>query len=315
SSRGTVIAAYVTIIYLAITAGQFLLGAGEEPSTPFLVAAIFFALAVVPVALTRSAAPAPIAVVRFEPARLWRLSPVGIVGTGVNGMMMSVFYALAPTYALSRGIDGAALPLFTGASLLAGAAMQVPVGRLSDRMDRRLVILGLCLVSAIACAALAIATRETVGFAGLLAIAVVFGAATMPGYAVAAAHAFDYAEPERYVQVSAGLLLSNGVGAAISPLLAGAVMASLGAGAAFGTLGVIALAFMTFVGIRIFRRDALSSDAKDDFTIAVSAPINAVVPPQPVEAHPLVTTPERDAPGVLETWLADPDEDDTIALS
>ncbi len=310
ATRGTVLAIYVTVIYLSITAGQFLLGAGTEASTPFILAAILLALGVVPVALTRSAAPAPIAVVRFEPARLYRLSPVGLVGTGVNGMMMSVFYALAPTYALSRGIDGAALPLFTGASLLAGAAMQVPVGRLSDRMDRRIVMVGLCLLSALACGALALATREAIGFYGILAIAVVFGAATMPGYAIAAAHAFDHAEPERYVQVSAGLLLSNGVGAAISPLVAGAVMAAFGEGAAFGTLGVVALAFMTFVAVRIVRRDALTGDNKEDFTIAVSAPIGAVVPPEPVEEHPLVQTPEPIGPGIIEAWLGD--EDDVI---
>ena len=303
ASRGAVIAAYVTVIYVSITAGQFLLDVGDTPQAPFTLAAILLAVAVVPVALTRSEQPAPIAVVRFEPGRLYRLSPVGLVGTAVNGMLMSIFYALAPTYALSRGIDGTALPLFTGASLLAGAAMQVPVGRLSDRFDRRLVLLGLAAVSALSCAALAVAQTEVIGFAGLLILAIVFGAATMPGYAVSAAHAFDYAEPERYVQVSAGLLLANGVGAAISPLLAGGVMQAAGAGGAFGVSGVIALAFLGFVVLRIRSREAPSGLGKDDFAIAVAAPINAVVPPVPIEENAVVETADVTGPGVIETWF------------
>lgn len=310
ASRGTVIAVYVSVIYISLTAGQFLLGAGEAPTTPFILAAMLLAVAVVPVALTRSEQPAPIAIVRFEPGRLYRLSPVGVIGTGVNGMMMSVFYALAPTYALSRGIDGTALPLFTGASLLAGAAMQVPIGRLSDRVDRRLVLFGLCAVSAFACGALAIADRETIGFGGLLALAVLFGAATMPGYAISAAHAFDYAEVDRYVQVSAGLLLVNGLGAAISPILAGLVMQTLGAGGAFGTLGVIMLAFLCFVAIRIRRREALLESDKEDFAISVSAPIHTVVPPTPIEENAGIQAPDSTAPGVIEMWLAD-DEGET----
>ena len=305
ATRGTVIAAYVTVIYVSITAGQFLLGVGTEPSAPFALAAILLAVAVVPVALTRSEQPAPIAIVRFEPRRLWALSPVGLVGVGVNGMLMSIFYALAPTYALSRGIDGTAIPVFTGASLLAGAAMQVPIGRLSDRLDRRLVLSGLCLVAAMACGLLAVADRETFGFGGLLALALLFGAATMPGYAVAAAHAFDYAEPGRYVQVSAGLLLVNGVGAALSPIVAGAAMQATGAGAAFGVSAVLSLGLLAFVVARMRRRGGLERSEKDEFAISVAGPVSAVVPPEPMEASPLVSAPDSKAPGIIEAWLGE----------
>lgn len=308
SVRGAVISAYVTLSFLSITAGQFLspfAGAADGPDAGlgFSMIAILFAAAAVPVALTRSEQPAPIAVPRFEPMRLYRLSPVGLTGVMLNGVIMGTFFSLAPAYALDRGIDGAALPAFTGLGMLAGAAMQVPLGRLSDRVDRRFVLLGLCAATLVVCLALSIATREAIGFYGLFALSVLFGAAAMPIYAIAAAHAFDYAEPERYVQVSAGLLMANGVGACIAPLIAGAGMDALGAGAAFGVPGAAALLFIGFTGLRITRREAMETGDKDDFSIAVSAPVGAVAPPDPIEENRIVTAPESVGPGVLEAWL------------
>lgn len=295
-ARGTVIAAYVGIVFGAIALGQLLsTPAGGGPSA-FSLGAMLLVLAILPVALTRSEQPAPVAVTRFEPRRLFRLSPVAFVGVFTNGAMMGTFYALAPTYALARGLDASLVPVFTGVALAAGGLAQLPMGRLSDRMDRRRVLIGLAMSTAAVC--LFLASRPDSAF-WLIAASAVFGIAVTPGYAVSAAHAFDHAPYDRFVQVSAGLLLANGIGAMVAPLVAGAAMEALGSGAVFGVTGFVSLAFALFTLYRMGARAPVSDP--DAFSLGVSGQVAAVAPPEPIEESRYVERVEVST-GVIEAW-------------
>jgi MFS family permease len=112
-------------------------------------------------------------------------------------------------------------------------------------------------------------------------LAVLFGMATLPTYAIAAAHAYDHAEPGNYVETAAGILLANAAGSIIGPLLASALMQATGTGALFlftaAAQGILAL----FTLNRLAQRSALKTEEKTEFDLSASAPVGPTIPPDP----------------------------------
>src|SRR5690606_30174903 len=115
----------------------------------FSIASVLMSLAAVPIVMTRSNQPPPITVVRFRLLRMFRLSPTGTVSIFLIGLATGSFWSLAPTYAstVSGSVNDAAL--FMSAAVLGGALVQLPTGKISDRIDRRLVLIGLASCCAI----------------------------------------------------------------------------------------------------------------------------------------------------------------------
>ena len=149
-TRGLVMSSYVIVNFAAFTVGQLLVTLYPmKEDGSFIVAAMLASLAIVPVALTRSAQPAPITIVSFRPVQLYRAAPVGLVASLMVGVANGAFWGLAPLSAVGSGLDVDGVALFMSAATLAGALAQWPVGRLSDRVDRRLVLLALLIGAAI----------------------------------------------------------------------------------------------------------------------------------------------------------------------
>ncbi|HET6522573.1 MAG TPA: MFS transporter, partial [Geminicoccaceae bacterium] len=212
-TRGRVLAAYMAVNMAALTGGKLLLTADDPAgTTPFALVCMGICLSLVPVALTRSLAPSPPAeAVRPRVARLYRLTPVGVVGCLFIGCANSAFWSLAPIFAQARFGSNRGVALFMAAAVVGGALAQWPVGRLSDRMDRRRTMVAVCLAAA--GAALGLALLE--GAAGPLALPLVFafGAAALSLYSVCVAHANDYVRADEFVEASSELLMMFGIGA------------------------------------------------------------------------------------------------------
>ena len=99
-------------------------------------------LGVLPVALTRSEQPPTPPVARLNLSRLYRLSPMGTVGCFLSGLITAPFWVLGPVYAQRMGHDLVETTLFMSLVIAGGTAMQFPLGWLSDRVDRRTVLIG-----------------------------------------------------------------------------------------------------------------------------------------------------------------------------
>src|SRR5690606_12800306 len=117
--------------------------------TLFAVCSILTSLALVPVSLTTSVQPAPIGSSRINIASLYRLSPVGLMGSFVVGLTNAPFWTLGPVFAKASGLDVKGISFFMIAAIIGGALAQIPIGRFSDRADRRRVILIITIGSAI----------------------------------------------------------------------------------------------------------------------------------------------------------------------
>ena len=260
AARGAILSVYTTVNLTVITLGQLLV-AVLEPQTfvPFAVAAMLIALAGVPLALTPSKAPTPPEKIGVDPRWLYRLSPVGLVGCFAVGLANGPFWTLAPAYAVANGLDSGGVGLFMALVVLGGAVGQWPAGRLSDRLDRRWVILGVCLLAAAAGAALVAAALRRPELLPYAAVA--FGACAIPMYALCVAHANDFVQPGQFVPASAGLLLASALGSALGPLMASLVMARAGSASLFAFTTGVHLLLAGFVLYRIRRRAAPETKA------------------------------------------------------
>ncbi|MFN4282889.1 MAG: MFS transporter [Alphaproteobacteria bacterium] len=236
-------------------------------------------------ALTRAPAPTPPSTVRLRPRHLYGLSPVGVFGCGVVGLANGAFWSLGPLYATGRGFDLTSLATFMGLTVLGGALAQWPFGRLSDRRDRRQVIALACGLSVIAGLALAIAGG--LWPRAIFPLAMLFGAAAFPLYALCVAHANDMMAKDEFVEASSGLLLANGIGSAIGPIFASLAMSGLGPSGLFVyTAGIHAL-MLAFVLHRIRQRAPAPPEERGSFApVSESSPAVITLDPRSDEATP-----------------------------
>lgn len=290
-TRGLVMSSYVMVNFMAFTVGQLMVMLYPvQSSENFIVAAMLASLAIVPVALTRSAQPAPITIVSFRPIELYRAAPVGLIGSLMVGVASGAFWGLGPLSAAGNGLSVEMVAAFMSAATIAGALAQYPVGRLSDRMDRRLVLLALLIGAAVVGVLLWLFAQ---GGWQLVAFGVLFGALTLPGYSLAAAHAYDKTASGDMVRTAATLLLANALGATTGPLLASLVMSALGPRSLFLFTALVEAALAVYVFHRITVMASLDTPDKTEFDLASTAPVGAVVTGTTPDPHdPSVAVPE-----------------------
>ncbi len=234
-TRGRILAAYVIVNLSCLLLGQWLLLAAPPSGFElFSIAAIVYILCIVPVGLTRLPQPLPQAVPRFRIDQLARMAPVGMAGVIAVGFANGAFWTLAPVYAQSLGFSTFGIALFMSAFILGGALIQFPLGRYSDRIDRRWIAAIACGAASAGGVALALLGRTAASLPGLLyPFALFFGAAMLPLYSLSIAHTNDRMQRSEFVEASASLLLVNGLASVAGPLCGAAVTASFGQPALF----------------------------------------------------------------------------------
>jgi MFS family permease len=269
TDRGSVLSLYMGATLGASAAGQLLLNLWPPTGfEPFILVSVILSLSLVPVALTTSPAP-PLA--RSRPmglGELFRASPAGFIGCIATGLVYSAVGGMGAVFAQAIGMTTFEISLFMMLIVVGGTASLWPMGRLSDRLDRRGVVAGLFFALAASALAITVAvvTRAEATYAPLLyALGTLYGAAAMPIYGIAVAHANDKLTPEQYVPASSTLLLCYGLGAMIGPLGASQVMLTLGPAGLFVFVAAVGVASGLFVIWRTTRRAPVLTDEKHPF--------------------------------------------------
>jgi MFS family permease len=306
-NRGRVMSAYVVVNFAALTVGQMLVTVypiGEGGG--FMIAAMLTSLAIVPVALTKSAQPAPITIVTFHPIQLYQVAPVALVASFMVGITSGAFWGLAPLSAAGSGLDVDGVALFMSIAVAAGALSQWPLGRLSDRVDRRLVLLALLIGAAITGVLLWLVAASKFL---LLTFGFLFGAMALPTYSLAAAHGYDKTPAADMVATAATILLANAIGSVIGPLIASAVMSGMGPRGLFLFTAVIQALLAVYVFYRTRVQAQTPVPDKHEFDLATTAPVGAVAqselldPTDPSVAVPDTFTPPPTANDVTDLPL------------
>lgn len=231
--RGRVFAGYMAASYGGLVLGQLVLAAYPSLGPELLMlVALCFALCLTPVTLTDRIHPAPLHPAPMEPRFFMRRVPQSLVTVVIAGLVVGAFYGLAPLYASRMGLGTAEVGLFMGSCILAGLAGQWPLGWLSDRYDRPQLIRGCALLLCLASLPLALLQEGSLWL--LLAIGCLASMLMFSLYPLAVAFSNDHVEAERRVSLTAMLLMTFGVGAAVGPLLAGVLMRSWGANLLYG---------------------------------------------------------------------------------
>jgi MFS family permease len=220
-------------------------------------------LAVIPVALTRRVGPQLSDVVSLSVVRLYRASPLGTAGTAASGLLLGALYTLGPAFALEVGFSTADSALFMSAVIFGGVVLQWPLGRLSDRLDRRYIIVGSFAAVVLASGLMFLVHR--LDPSALLIAGAVFGGTAFVLYPLCVAHTNDYLAPGERVGGSGGLILIYSVAATVGPLVASAAMAALGPVGLFAFSAAVATSGGIFAVWRIRRRGAVPDELRGRF--------------------------------------------------
>lgn len=289
-TRGFVFSLYTIINLTVMTIGQLMLTLDRPEDFPlFMLASILVSLATVPIALTKAQAPAPIRSVKIRLLHLYRLSPVGVVGCLAVGVANGSFWSLAPVFAQEKGADTWGVAVFMSVAVLAGALGQWPLGRLSDKMDRRKVIIGAACCAAFAGLLFVLWSPPSV--AGLLAVIFLFGLFTLPVYGITVAHMNDHVEAGGYVEAASGLLLVYAMGAVVGPLVSSSFMQYFGPDAMFGVTALVHLALAGFALYRMRQR----ARAPEEERAVFAESLNLAQTVAPVDFTPADDEPEADS--------------------
>jgi MFS family permease len=292
--------------FLALALGRLLIGRAKiETTNPFIAIVALFAVALVMVATTRAEPPGATASETLPYGQPARAAPVAVVGCALGCLITGTFYALVPAWMQDAGNARATIALFMLVAVLGGLAFQVPVGWLSDRFDRRLVlaVLGLGFAGS---AVLLVHLPHSLLV--VLPPAALLGGFMSTLYPVCVSHAHDRMRGDRVVAVSGRLILLSGLGSVVGPLIGASLMAHFGIDGVFYFMATTAL-FLTFLAIGRSLTTSAPRHIERSFEIlapqaAPSHTLRAMPPTNPsgrMKSRPLSTT-IRD-PASTGTWF------------
>ena len=264
ANRGRLLAVYMLVLYIGLGSAQFLLIV-SKPNTPapFMLVSALICLAMVPIVISARQAPEPAVPRKVRYRDLYRNSPLGVVAVAVSGLISAIIFSMGPVYARLSGMGTSAVATFMALSILAAVLTQYPIGRLSDRIDRRTVIAGVCtLATALAGS---IAVFGAMPRALFLTLSALFSGVVLTLYSLAISHVNDKLEPAQTVAASSALLRLNGAAAALGPVLAGSLIAAFGPSAYFATLATLTGALTIYYLWRKSRRRPVPSAQKGPF--------------------------------------------------
>ncbi len=238
ANRGRLFAVYMLVLYGGLGAAQLLLIV-SNPLTPipFMLVSVLISLAMVPIVLSAQALPERALPRKVRLPELYRNSPLGVVGVTVSGVISAIIFSMGPVYARLRGLETGGVAAFMAVSILAAVVTQYPVGRLSDRMDRRTVIAMVCTLATLVAGSIVVFPQMP--HSVFLALAALFSGLVLTLYSLSVSHVNDKLEPAQMVAASSALLLINGVAAALGPILLGSLIAAFGPPAYFATLAAL----------------------------------------------------------------------------
>jgi len=265
-TRGKSLSAYMLMQMFGLVAGQAILSAGDPSGwILFVIPSILVSLSFAPILLSASPTPAFDAARPMTLRQLYDASPFGVIGMTAMGCIFAGQFAMAPVYATEAGLTLVQLSGFVSSFFIGAIILQYPIGWLSDRMDRRILIVGASFAgTAVALVGAMVGANYTV----LLVLGLLNGGLAQPLYALIIAYTNDYLEPEDMAAASGGLLFVNGIGAIVGPLAMGALMSQFGPGGFWMFLAGVLLLIGLYGLWRMTQR--VSAYAEEDEYEAVS---------------------------------------------
>lgn len=243
--RSKVLSLYTVVFYLAISSGQLMLSIKDVTGfLLFIIAAMFIVLSLIPIAMTKVTEPTMLKVDTMSIPKLYGIAKLAIVSSFAGGLLVGGFFTMAPVYTKSFGMSNESISLFMSAALLGALLAQWPIGWISDRLGRKIAILGVACISLFASALLWVYPRtEEMLFVGSF----ILGIAIFAIYPLSLARANDTTDENvSAVEISRALLMTYGIGSFMAPVLIGLGMNALGNESMFMLFAAISLALCLY---------------------------------------------------------------------
>jgi len=262
-NRGKALSLYLMVQMLGIITAQALLNLADPAGyILFVIPSVLVSLAFTPILLSISPAPAFDTTRRLSFRALYEISPLGFVGMFLLGAIFSAQFGMASVWATQVGMNVRDLSIFVGGIYVGGLVLQYPIGLLSDRMDRRLMILAVSIAGG---CVLMIPVLFDVPFAVLVLVGAIAGGTSNPLYSLLLAYVNDYTDHSEMAAASGGLMFVNGLGAISGPLITGWMMSVIGPSGFFLFMALIFGVLVAYNLYRMVERPA-SPDQQGSYT-------------------------------------------------
>lgn len=251
-NRGKLLSVYMVIVTLGLGGGQFMLNLSDPGKTDlFILVSVVVSFGLIPILLTARPAPAFEMSKKMSLRRLFKASPLAVISNALTGFAQGTFFALGAVYARQKGFSNEEVSVFMACFLFGGLLFQWPLGQLSDRVDRRVVL------AAMAAAAVVLTSfmlLVPIGGLTFYAIHALLGGMVMPLYSMCIAYANDRLEPEEIVAASGSLVMAAGIGLSAGPAVVSFLMSLSGPDYYFTGIGGACAMIFLFAIYRMARR-------------------------------------------------------------
>ena len=259
SNRGKALSLYMVVMTVGIVVSQYLLLTADPSGfVLFVIPSVLVSIAITPILLSISPVPAFDTTKPMTLRALFNVSPLGCVGMFLLGGVFAAQFGMAPVYGPQAGLSVAEISTFVSTFFIGAVLLQYPIGWLSDRFDRRLLIFSVAIIGLLG-SMLGLALGGV--FTLLLMSAFVVGGMSNPLYSLLLAHTNDFLDHDDMAAASGGLVFINGLGAVAGPLIVGALMENVGPGGFYLFTGVL---FAMLVGYAAYRMTQRSTIAVED---------------------------------------------------
>jgi len=254
--RGQALSLYMIVQMVGIVSAQGVLALGNPNDySLFIIISILVSISFAPILLSISPAPAFERTKLMTLSRLFTSSPLACVGMFLLGGVFSAQFGMSAVFGAQIGLSLSQISLFVASFYIGAMIFQYPIGWVSDKMDRRLLIL---LISAASATGSASAYFAGGYFFALVFAAFLVGGLTNPLYSLLIAHANDFIEYEDMASAAAGLLFVNGVGAVSGPIIIGYAMDAYGSEIFFVIIALLMATLAIYAGYRMTQRATVS---------------------------------------------------------
>ena len=272
--RGQALSVYMIVSMAGSAFGQLFLNiANPETATLFMIVSILISISLVPILIVVSKQPDFSVAKFFTIKELYKASPLGVVAAIMTGLAHGTLWGIGSIYGLKNGLSIEQVSIFMFTFVIGGAINQYLVGYLSDKYDRRTIIV---IVTFLASIFAVLAVLIGGSFIALIIITFIFGGLTVPLYALAIAHTNDFLEKDEMVAASAGIQLAGGVGLTIGPIIGGLSLDLIGASGFWIFLFLIHALLGVFGLFRMQIREAVPLEEQGS-TVLVSSRTTATL--------------------------------------
>lgn len=281
-TRGQSLSAYMLMQMFGLVAAQGFLAAGDPSGwLLFVIPSILVSLSFAPILLSATPTPAIEETRSMSLRQLYDASPFASVAMLLMGGVFAGQFVMAPVYATELGLNLQQLSGFVSAIFIGAIILQYPIGWMSDRMDRRLLIVAAAFLgSCIAVAGMFFSNSYWV----LLVIAALSGGLAQPLYALIIAYINDYLEPEDMPAASGGMIFVNGIGAISGPPLMGLMMGYIGAAGFWLFLALVLVSMGVYGVFRMTQRVSAYTEEDNYDAVPYASIMPGTASPVAVEA-------------------------------